>query len=61
MGGDGFTVDQLLAMHNYTALTGRVHSWLPKAVDDGSAELRKQDALDRLRERQRQIDAGEIT
>jgi len=62
-GGSGLTRTDLLLMHTYEATTGEPHPWYPKQDkgSDPAREKAKRAARARARERQRAIDAGEIT
>lgn len=62
-GGPGWLLEHYLAAHVYQATAGEPHPAMPKqsAVSDPLREKRIRQAKARARERQRAIDAGEIT
>ena len=62
-GGPGWIIGDYLTAHLYTAMTGHEHPAYPKRpeiVDPAKEKLRTA-ALVRKRERERAIEAGEIT
>lgn len=63
LGGPGWQVGDFLLAHLFHATTGEPHPALPTSqeVADPVREKAKRDARMRARERQRAIDAGEIT
>ncbi len=62
-GGSGWTIDNYLGAHIFQALTGEPHPGLPvmEAPVDPKKSKRVAEFKKRAAERQRQIDAGEIT
>jgi hypothetical protein len=62
-GGTGWTLTDHLLADVFHATGGNPHPWKPKQVkgSDPAREKAKQAARARARERQRAIDAGEIT
>lgn len=63
LGGSGWTIQDYLLAHLYQATAGEPHPSLPKesAVVDPAREKAIRRAKQRAAERQRAIDAGEIT
>ena len=63
LGGPGWRLEHYLAAHLYGAMAGEPHPSLPKAspITDPEREKALRSARLRARERQRAIDAGEIT
>ena len=63
VGGNGWTLGNLLAAHNYGAMSGQRHPWLPKDEITVSPEMTRArtEALARKRQRELDIAEGRIT
>jgi len=62
LGGSGWTLEDYLLAHIFQALTGTQHPALPKQSkdEDPRRKAKRADALERSRERERALAAGEI-